>query len=167
MDVPLCSNDRTKEHGSDADEKKTFDSFLTFHTLATAKFASLPLVDRYSVVTDEITPVRSSVTRNAYPGTCCSQSFDSDGWKRDTKIPWYDAIDRALRALSNDTKFALERFIGCWDMVASLHERHTENSKKQHTPTALPIIFGNVASTLAKTSKHHSMQNFTLYQIGF
>ena len=52
------------------------------------------------------TSVRSSVTRNADPGTCCSQSFDSDGWKRDTKIPWYDAIDRALRALSNDTKLA-------------------------------------------------------------
>jgi hypothetical protein len=73
-------------------------------------------------------------------------------------IPCYNAIDRAWRALSNDTKLASN---------GSLNERYTENSKKQHTPIASPIIFGNVASTLAKMSKHHSMQNFTLYKIGF
>ena len=79
---------------------------FTFHALVTVKFSSRPLVDRYSVVTDERTPIRFSDTRNAYPGTCCSQSFDSDGWKRDMNIPCSDAIDRALRALSNDTKLA-------------------------------------------------------------
>ena len=87
MDVPLCSNDRTAANRSETVIDNTLDSFWTIPALMAAGLSSHPLDDEYELGGDDCTHVRSTVTRNAYPDTCCSQSFYSDGWKRDMNIP--------------------------------------------------------------------------------
>ena len=67
------------------------------------------------------TSVRSTETRSADPCLGSSQSFDSEGYKRDVNNPFYDVIDRALKALSNDTELASNGLSGAeiWPVYQS------------------------------------------------
>ena len=77
--------------------------------------------------------VSFAVARNADPGTCCSQSFDSGGCNTDMNIPCYDVIDRALRALSNDTKLASNGLL-----VAEIWSLHWTNVTLKIAKNSIP-----------------------------